>query len=33
MSDNYRALLVSFSKPLTDDEMRDLHEYIRDWRP
>jgi len=28
-----RALLVAFDKRLTDDEMRDLHEYLKEWTP
>ena len=31
MSDNVQAILVSFTKPLTDDEMRDFHDYVREW--
>jgi hypothetical protein len=31
MADNNRAILVSFSKALTDDEMRDFHDYVREW--
>jgi hypothetical protein len=31
MADNDRAILVSFSKMLTDDEMRDFHDYVREW--
>lgn len=33
MSDNDRAILVSFTKSLSDDEMRDFHDYIREWAP
>jgi len=31
MSDNDRAILISFDKRLTDDEFRDFHEYVREW--
>lgn len=33
MGDNDRAMLIHFSKPLTDDEMRDFHDYAREWTP
>lgn len=29
--DNSRVVLVSFSTTLADDEMRDFHEYLREW--
>lgn len=25
------AVLVTFTKSLTDDEMRDFHEYVKEW--
>lgn len=31
MSDNDHALLISFDKQLTDDEMRDFHEWCKEW--
>ncbi len=31
MADNERALLISFSKPLTDDELRSFHNFARFW--
>lgn len=27
------VILVSFTKPLTDDEMRDFQDYVREWTP
>lgn len=29
VEDSTTSMLVSFSRPLTDDEMRDLHEYLK----
>ena len=31
MGDNDKAILVSFTKPLTDDELRDFHDYVKEW--
>ena len=31
MADNDRAILISFTKRLSDDELRDFHEYAREW--
>lgn len=31
MSGNDQAILVSFTKVLTDDEMRDFHDYVKEW--
>lgn len=31
MFDNDKAILVSFSRPLTDDELRHLHDYLRQF--
>ena len=28
-----KSLIVYFSRPLTDDEMRSFHDQIRDWTP
>ena len=33
MFDNERAILVSLSRAVTDDELRALHEFLRDWFP
>jgi hypothetical protein len=32
VADEPRAILVFLSKQLTDDEMRNFHDYIRLWR-
>lgn len=32
VGDNEQAVLAVFSRKLTDDELRDLHDYIRNWR-
>ncbi len=31
MADNDKAILISFAAPLTDDQMRDLHERLHKW--
>ena len=31
VADNDRAILISFTKRLSDDDMRDFHEYVREW--
>jgi len=31
MSNSDKAILVSFTRELTDDEMRDFHDYTRNW--
>lgn len=31
MVDNSRVVLISFSTALTDDEIGDLYEYLREW--
>jgi hypothetical protein len=31
LADNDKAVLISFSEPLTDDQLRHLHEYLREW--
>jgi len=33
MADNDRAALVMLAKPLTDDKLRSLHDYLRGWKP
>ncbi len=33
MADNEQAILVMARKKLSDDELRDLHEYLRKWQP
>lgn len=33
MADNDRAALVMLAQPLTDDQLRGLHDYLRGWRP
>lgn len=33
MADNDKAILVSFSRPLTDDELRRFHDFIRHFDP
>ena len=33
MADNDRAVLVSFSRFLSDDELRDLHNFLRHFDP
>ena len=33
MGDNDRAALVMLTKPLTDDQLRSLHDYLREWKP
>ena len=27
------VIVMCFDKPLTDDELKDFHEYIKDWAP
>lgn len=31
--DDYNALLVWFTEPVTDDQLRALHDYLREWMP
>jgi hypothetical protein len=33
IADNDRAMLVMVAKPLTDDQLRALHDYLRGWKP
>ncbi len=33
VADNARAILIGTSVELTDDELSDLHEYLRGWKP
>lgn len=33
MADNPRALLIILNGEPTDNEMRSLHNYLREWRP
>lgn len=30
---NHKFVDVAFSRPLSDDELRDFHEFIRGWKP
>lgn len=31
MADNNQALLISMAVEPTDDEIRELHDYLREW--
>jgi len=31
MADNDKAILLSFNRAISDDELRALHEYLRDF--
>lgn len=33
MADNDRAALLMLAQPLTDDQLRSLHDYLREWTP
>lgn len=33
MADNGQAVLVSFSRKLDDNDLRSLHDYLRNWHP
>ena len=33
MADNEKAILVNMSRPLTDDELRRLHDFLRHFDP
>ena len=30
---NHKFVDVAFTRPLTDDQLRDLHGFLRGWRP
>ena len=30
---NHKFIDVGLARPITDDELRDLHDYLREWRP
>lgn len=29
----FSFILVAFSAPLSDDELRDFHEFVKTWKP
>ncbi len=33
ISENSKALLVALTREPTDDDMRSLHDFLREWRP
>lgn len=33
VADNNRVISLSMSVEVTDDELRDLHDYLREWKP
>ena len=30
---NPKFIDIGLARPITDDELRDLHDYLREWRP